>query len=70
MDKRRVLQRAGVPHFWILNPEEKVLVGHRHQPEGYLVVLTASSGETVDAEPFQDVPLRVGVLFGDEDEDE
>jgi Uma2 family endonuclease len=70
VDKMRTLHGAAVPHYWILNPEEKVLVVHRYQPDGYLVALTASSGDTVHAEPFADVALRVGVLFGDEDDDE
>ena len=70
VDKMRTLHAAGVPHYWILNPDEKVLVVHRHSDAGYIVVLTASSGESVRAEPFDQVNLRVGVLFGDEDEDE
>jgi Uma2 family endonuclease len=70
VDKMQTLHQAGVPHYWILNPEEKVLVVHRHHADGYLVVLTASTGDTVRAEPFQDIELRAGVLFGDEDEDE
>lgn len=70
VDKMRTLHACGVPHYWILNPEEKILVVHRHSTDGYVVVLTATSGETVHAEPFGDVELRVGVLFGDEDEDE
>lgn len=70
VDKMRVLHASGVPHYWILNPEEKVLVVHRHEPGGYLVALTAASGETVRAEPFDAAELRVGVLFGDEDDDE
>jgi Uma2 family endonuclease len=70
VDKMRVLREAGVPHYWILNPDEKVLVVHRLHPDGYLVALTASTGETVRAEPFDAVDLPVGVLFGDEDEEE
>jgi len=70
VDKMRTLHREGVAHYWILNPEEKILAVHRHHADGYLVALTASSGDTVHAEPFDDVELRVGVLFGDEDEDE
>jgi Uma2 family endonuclease len=70
VDKMRTLHSAGVSHYWVLNPEEKVLVIHRHSAAGYVVVLTASTGETVQAEPFDGVELRVGVLFGDEDEDD
>lgn len=68
VDKMRILRDAGVPHYWILKPEEKILVVHRLDPRGYLVVTAASAGETIRAEPF-DVDLPVGVLFGDEDEE-
>lgn len=30
------------------------------------VVLTATRGETVHAEPFEPVPFPVGILFGDD----
>lgn len=70
VDKMRTLHACGVPHYWILKPEEKVLAVHRHSAAGYVLVSTASSGETVRAQPFDEVELRVGVLFGDEDEDE
>lgn len=70
VDKMRVLHRAGVPHYWIGNPEEKTLVIHRWSEGGYLIALTAVSGETVRAEPFDAVELRVGILFGDEEDDE
>jgi Uma2 family endonuclease len=70
VDKFRVLQAAGVPHYWIVDPEEKVIIVHRLEPHGYLVALTAATGETVRAEPFDAVELRVGVVFGDEDDEE
>lgn len=70
VDKLRVLHRAGVPHYWIANPEEKTLVVHRWSGNGYVIILTATSGEVVRAEPFDAVELRVGILFGDEDDDE
>jgi Uma2 family endonuclease len=70
VDKMRVLHHAGVPHYWIGNPEEKTLVVHRWSENGYLIALTAVSGETVRAEPFDAVELRVGILFGDEEDDE
>lgn len=70
VDKMKGLHAAAVPHYWIINPEPKVLVVHRWRDEGYLVALTASSGETGRAEPFDGVELRVGVLFGDEDDED
>src|SRR5205807_2284016 len=52
VDKLRVLHAAGVPHYWILNPETKILTVHRWSREADLVVLRAAAGETVRAEPF------------------
>jgi Uma2 family endonuclease len=69
-DKWGVLHVAGVPHYWIVNPEEKVLHVYRWTPSGYTCVLTATSGDVIRAEPFDAVELRASVLFGDEDDDE
>jgi hypothetical protein len=38
----------------------------RWQPDGHLVVLGAEHSETVRAEPFDAIELRVGLLFGDD----
>jgi len=70
VDKLQGLHRAGVPHYWIANPQDRTLVVHRWEPRGYLIVLTASSGDTVRAEPFDAVELAIDVLFGDADDDE
>ncbi len=69
-DKWWVLHRAKVPHYWIVNPEEKVLQVHRWDPAGYICVLTATAGSVIRPEPFDAVELRANVLFGDEDDDE
>ncbi len=70
VDKWNVLFRAKVPHYWIVNPEERFLEVHRWTPDGYQVALTTSSGDVIRAEPFDAVELRAAVLFGDEDDDE
>lgn len=70
VDKSAVLFRSKVPHYWIVDPEEKLLEIYRWTPEGYTLVRTAGPGETVRAEPFDAVELRTSVLFGDEDDDE
>jgi Uma2 family endonuclease len=68
VDKLQILHRAEVPHYWIIKPEEAVLVVHRWSKAGYTIVLTASTGETVRAEPFDAIELHVGRLFGAEDD--
>jgi Uma2 family endonuclease len=69
VDKMRLLREAGVGHYWIVNPEERILVVHRLDERGWVVALSAGDGETVRAEPFDAVDLRVATLFGDEDDE-
>jgi len=70
VDKFQVLQRTGVPHYWVVDPIEQTLIVHRWQPAGYLIVLTAGASDVVRAEPFDAVELRVATLFGLEEDDE
>lgn len=70
VDKWNVLFRAKVPHYWIVDPEERILEVHRWSPTGYQIALTASSAELIRAEPFDAVELKVDVLFGDEDDED
>ena len=67
VSKPRVLHAAEVPHYWIVDPDEKILLVHRWSRDGYIVVQRATSGETVRAEPFEAIELAVGELFGDEE---
>lgn len=70
VDKWQVLFRAGVPHYWIVNPEEKFLEVYRWTAHGYEATLKAGGGDVIRAEPFGAVELRTSVLFGDEDDDD
>jgi Uma2 family endonuclease len=67
--KKRGYHRFGVPHYWILDPEEETLSVNRWTTDGYVEVLAAERTDRVHAEPFDAIELRVGVLFGDDDED-
>lgn len=68
--KKRVYHRHQVPHYWILDPDEGTLAVYRWTADGYLEVLNAERGETVHPEPFAEIPLRVGALFGDDEPEE
>jgi Uma2 family endonuclease len=68
-EKWRVLHRAGVPHYWLIDHEIKTLEVYRWHPDGFLNVLQATAGQTVRAAPFDAVELRVNVLLGEEDDD-
>jgi len=67
--KKRTYHRDQVSHYWIVDPIEETLAVYRWQSDGYVEVLIAERGETVRAEPFGAIELRVGVLFGDDDDD-
>jgi Uma2 family endonuclease len=66
VDKFRVYAATGVPFYWIVDPERRILTVYRLEGQGYSVALQAKQGETVAAPPFDAVPLRVGLLFGED----
>ncbi|HVV84194.1 MAG TPA: Uma2 family endonuclease [Kofleriaceae bacterium] len=68
--KLRWYHQAGVPHYWILDGDDRTLTVHRHHPDGYIIVLRAGADERVRAEPFDAIELKVGVLLGDDPDDE
>ncbi len=66
--KKRVHHRHRVPHYWIVDPDEGTLTVYRWTSDAYLEILIAERGEEVHPEPFEALPLRVGALFGDDDD--
>lgn len=62
--KLRVLQKHGVPHYWLLDPDAGTLRVLRWTAEGYLEVLSATADETVRAEPFAATELSLRAVFG------
>lgn len=66
--KLRRYHEAGVPHYWLLDPETGTLNVFRHEPQGYLSVLIADRPQRVRAEPFDAIEVSVGVLLGDDPE--
>ncbi len=66
VNKKRVYHRHEVRHYWIVDPAAETLSVNRRHADGYIEVLLAERGDRVRAEPFGDVELQVGVLFGDD----
>jgi len=69
IDKLGVMYAAGVPDYWVIDYEEKILFMYQHGSTGY-VVSTVGTGAVIRARPFEAVELRTAVLFGDEDDEE
>jgi Uma2 family endonuclease len=63
------LQRAGVPFYWIVAPEERALIADALDAGGYRAVFTAEglSETSVKARipPFEAIEIDLGLLFGD-----
>ncbi len=66
VDKPRVLHAQHVPYYWVIDPEERLLLVHRWSANGYTVITRATATDTVRAEPFDAIELAVGELFGDD----
>lgn len=67
--KKRAYHRHEVGHYWLVDPVEETLAVYRWHRDGYVEVLIADRGEAVRAEPFDAIELRIGVLFGDDDDE-
>ncbi len=61
--KRRAYHRAGVAHYWIIDPTNATLTVLEHAERDYLIVLVAGRGEVVSAPPFEGVELVVDEIF-------
>jgi Uma2 family endonuclease len=64
--KLRLYHRAGVPHYWLVDPREATLSVLRWSEPGYITLQTATRGEIVRAEPFEQIAIPVGTLFGED----
>jgi Uma2 family endonuclease len=65
--KKRVYHRHGVGHYWIIDPTDETLAVYRWHTDGYVEVLIAERDESVRAEPFDAIEIRVAVLFGEDE---
>lgn len=66
VDKLQAYFRAGVPHYWLLDPTEGTLEVYRRTDLAYALVLTAKRGQRVQPEPFEAEAFEVNELLGDD----
>lgn len=66
VQKLRLYHRAELPHYWLVDPRDATLTVMRWSADGYVTLLRAEKGETVRAEPFGEIEIAVGTLFGDD----
>jgi Uma2 family endonuclease len=56
--------RAGVPHYWVLDPIHELLTVYAWNAAGYVALMMAGRGERVRAAPFTEIEIEVTELFG------
>jgi Uma2 family endonuclease len=64
-----LLQRAGVPYYWVLSPEDRSLIAYALEGEGYRVIASAAyrqdeMPERVRIPPFEVGEIDLGYVFG------
>jgi Uma2 family endonuclease len=64
--KLQLYHRCAISHYWIIDPRDATLIVMRWTSDRYVTLMTAQRGETVRPEPFQQIELAVGTLFGDD----
>lgn len=64
--KLRLYARAGITHYWLVDPRDSTQTVMRLSADGYVTRLRAERGEVVRAEPFHAIEIAVGTLFGDD----
>jgi Uma2 family endonuclease len=59
-----LLQRHRVPFYWLIWPEDRVLIAHAIASEGYRVVKTISGESRAGIPPFGEVELDLAYILG------
>jgi hypothetical protein len=60
-----LVQRNGVPFYWVVDVERRILTSHRLVGRGYAPAIEATRWQFVCAEPFDAIEIRMGALFGE-----
>jgi len=66
--KRRAYHRAGVEHYWLVDPTNRTLTILERAERDYLILLVAGRDEVVRAAPFDAIEIPVSEIFGDDEE--
>jgi Uma2 family endonuclease len=68
-EKLAIYHRAGIDHYWVIDPRNRTLSVYRWTKDGYVIAVAAGVGAKVRVEPFEPMELEVSLLFGEEDDD-
>jgi Uma2 family endonuclease len=61
--KLQLYARHGVPHYWIVDPDQRSIEAYRLVPEGYEPGARARGDETWSTEPFADLAVPLALIW-------
>jgi Uma2 family endonuclease len=62
-DNLLLLQRYGVPHYWILSPEKRTFMAYQLIDDKYVLTVTAEDDAKLRVEPFTEIELSLKAIF-------
>jgi Uma2 family endonuclease len=60
-----LLQRHRVPFYWLIWPEDRVLIAHQIDGEGYRVIKSISGQSRARIPPFEQIELDLAYVLGE-----
>jgi Uma2 family endonuclease len=60
-----LLQRHQVPYYWIIWPEDRVLIAHQLEGAGYRVIATLTGEARARVPPFDAIELDLAYILGE-----
>jgi Uma2 family endonuclease len=58
------LRRYNVPYYWLIWPENKVLIAYKLVDGKYLVIESVEDGGKLRIEPFEEIEFDLGYILG------
>ncbi len=62
-----LLQRQGVPFYWLIWPEDRSLIAYGLEDGRYHILATLSGATEACIPPFDDISMNLAYILGDED---
>ena len=62
-EKRALYHRHGIGHYWIVDPEARLVEVFAHAEAGWTLLGTYGDGDTVAMPPFVEVEVPIERLF-------
>lgn len=62
-----LLQKYAIPYYWIIWPEDKILIAYKLVNKKYSVLETIENGGKAHIEPFSEIEFDLDYVFGTKD---